>query len=104
MQTYDTLVDALNDLKRLGYAIDFNLAFDHVKCQDTGVCLLPSQFEIIEHYRFEGMTNPDDSAILYVIESKDGSMKGTLISAYGVYSEGMSEELIQKLVMHHKDI
>ena len=45
MQTYDTLVDALNDLKQRGYNIDFNLAFDHVKCQATGVCLAPSQFE-----------------------------------------------------------
>lgn len=42
------------------------------------------------------MTNPDDSSVLYVIESKDGNRKGTLVSAYGMYSEGMSEEMIQK--------
>lgn len=101
MRTYDTLVDALNDLKQRGYTIDFNLAFDHVKCQDTGVCLLPAQFEITAYYRFEGMTNPDDSSILYVIESKDGKMKGTMISAYGVYSDAMSNEMIQKLSIHY---
>lgn len=102
MQTYENMVDALNDLKQRGYNIDFNLAFDHVKCQSTGVCLAPSQFEITNYYRFEGMTNPDDSSVLYVIESKDGNMKGTLVSAYGMYSEGMSEEMIQKLIVHHK--
>ena len=101
MRTYDNLVEALNDLKKRGYTIDFNLAFDHVKCQDTGVCLLPDQFEIMEYFRFEGMTNPDDSSIIYVIESKDGKMKGTLISAYGVYSDSISNEMIQKLSMHH---
>lgn len=101
MQTYDTLIDALNDLKQRGYTIDFNLAFDHVKCQSTGICLAPSQFEITSYYRFEGMTSPDDSSVIYVIESKDGSMRGTLVSAYGVYSEGMSEEMIQKLVVQH---
>lgn len=102
MQTYENMVDALNDLKQRGYTIDFNLAFDHVKCQSTGVCLAPSQFEITGYYRFEGMTNPDDSSVLYVIESKDGNRKGTLVSAYGMYSEGMSEEMIQKLIVHHK--
>jgi len=101
MVTYDTLVDALNDLKNRGYTTDFNLAFDHVKCQDTSVCLAPSQFEITDFYRFEGMTNPDDSAIIYVIEAKDGSMKGTLVSAYGVYSDPVNDEMLQKLSVHH---
>ncbi|CAN5251113.1 hypothetical protein BH11BAC6_BH11BAC6_10590 [soil metagenome] len=101
MQTYDTLVDAINDLKQRGYTIDFNLAFDHVKCSATGKCLSLSEFEITEHYRFEGMTDPEDSSVLYVIESKDGSMKGTLVSAYGVYSDGISEAMIQKLSVHH---
>lgn len=100
MATYDTLVEALNDLKAKGYTTDFNIAFDSVKCKDTGVCLAPSQFEITDYYRFEGMTNPDDAAVLYVIESKDGKMKGTLVSAYGVYSEPISDDLLQKLNIH----
>ena len=101
MQTYDTLVDALNDLKKRGYTTDFNLAFDQLKCEDNGVCLAPSQFEITSYYRFEGMTKPDDSSILYVVEAKDGSMKGTLINAYGVYSDPVSDEMLQKLKVSH---
>lgn len=102
MRTYDTLVDALNDLKQRGYTTDFNLAFDQIKCMETGICLLPSEFEITGFYRFEGMTNPDDSSIVYTIEAKDGSMKGTLVSAYGVYSDAVSDEMLQKLAVHHK--
>jgi hypothetical protein len=30
MHAYDTLLDALNGLKKRGYTIDFNLAFDHI--------------------------------------------------------------------------
>src|SRR3982750_1141727 len=96
MHGYDTLLDALNGLKQRGYTIDFNLAFDHVKCAGTGLCLFPSEFEITEYYRFEGISNPDDSSVVYAIESKDGSMKGSLVSAYGMYSEGLSEEMIGK--------
>ena len=47
------------------------------------------------------MSNPDDNSIVYAIEAKDGSMKGTLVSAYGVYSEGINQEMIQKLAIHH---
>ncbi len=101
MPAYNSLIDALSDFKQRGYTIDFNLAFDHLKCESTGVCLSPAQFEITEHYRFEGMSNPDDSSVIYAIESKNGSMKGTLVSAYGVYSDGFSEEMIQKLKVHH---
>ena len=100
MPAYDTLVEALKDLKRRGFVTDFNIAFDAVVCNETKVCLLPDQFEIIEHYRFEGETNPSDSSIVYAIHSKDGKMKGTLVSAYGVYSEAMNDDLIRKLSVH----
>lgn len=101
MAAYDTLSEALNELKARGYNIDFNLAFDHLKCASTGILLNPSQFEITEHYRFEGMNDPDDSSVLYAIESLDGKMKGVLVSAYGVYSETVSEDMIRKLKVHH---
>jgi len=101
MPAYDTLLDALNDLKQRGYTIDFNLAFDHVKCDELGVCLVPSQFEITEYYRFEGISDPDDSSVIFAIESKDGTMKGVMVSGYGMYSEALSEEMFQKLKVHH---
>jgi hypothetical protein len=97
MHAYDTLLDALTGLKKRGYTIDFNLAFDHIKCINSGLCLSPVEFEITEHYRYEGMSNPDDSSVVYAIESKDGSMKGTLVNAYGIYSERMTDKMLQKL-------
>jgi len=46
----------------------------------------PSDLEIIKVYRFEGMSDPSDTAIIYVIESKDGLI-GYSLDAYGVYSD-----------------
>lgn len=100
MQSFETVTEALAALKQQGYTTDFNLAFDKIKCADTGVCLMPQQFDITDHYRFEGNTNPADEEVIYVIQSKDGSMKGTLFSAYGTYSEAASDEMIGKLTMH----
>ncbi len=97
MPAYDNVVDALNGLKQRGYTTDFNLAFNEVKCIKTGVCLAPDQFEITEHYRFEGMSNPDDSSVVYAIQQKNGSLKGVLVSAYGMYSDTISDAMIRKL-------
>ncbi len=100
MRVYDTLVEALQDLKSRGFNTDFNLAFDAIQCSSTGICLRADEFEIVEHYRFEAETNPSDSSVLYAVQSKDGGMKGVLVNAYGVYSEAASDDMISKLSVH----
>jgi hypothetical protein len=100
MPVYENLVDAVNDLKQRGFTTDFSLAFDTLQCKQTGIQLSPAEFEIVEHHRFEANTDPDDSSVLYAIQSKDGTKKGILISAYGIYADAASEEMIQKLIMH----
>lgn len=100
MENYETVVAALTGLKARGYTLDFNLAFDKIICNENGFCLNPHEFEIKEVYRFEGDTNPDDEDIVYAIESKNGLMKGSMSSAYGVYADAVSADMIQKLAMH----
>jgi hypothetical protein len=100
MQTYDTVTEALKDLKLRGFTIDFNIAFDKIICSDNNICLNPNEFEIVEVYRFEGDTDPGDQSVIYAIESKDGNVKGTMSGAYGTYAESISTEMMQKLSMH----
>ncbi len=100
MENYETVVDALNGLKAKGYTLDFNIAFDNITCAQNGTCLNPSEFEITEVHRFEGATDPDDQDVVYAVESKDGSLKGTLTSAYGPYADTLSNEMVKKLAMH----
>lgn len=102
MGNYDTVSIALNSLKERGYTTDFNIAFDKIICKETNACLNPGEFEITEVYRFEGETNPSDEAVVYAVESKDEKMKGTLVNAYGIYADAMSDEMIKKLSMHRK--
>jgi hypothetical protein len=97
---YDTLVDAINGLKAKGYTYDFNLKENRLNCTAAGRQLSPQEFEVTEVYRFEGMTSPDDSSILYAIESNDG-IRGTLVSAYGVYADAVSNEMMAKLEIKH---
>ncbi len=42
----------------------------------------PNEVNFVNYYRFEGMTDPGDSNILYEIETSDG-LKGILVTPYG---------------------
>ena len=100
MKSYDTVTEALKDLKLRGFTTDFNIAFDKLICSENKICLNPNEFEIVETYRFEGDTDPGDENVVYAIESKDTKIKGTMSSAYGMYAKTVSNEMIQKLSMH----
>ncbi len=100
MHSYDTLSQALNDLQARGFTYDFNLLESHIECKQNQTFYNPEQFNVLETYRFEGMTNPDDSSILYAIETEDG-LRGTLMDAYGAYANSITSELIAKLNMKH---
>src|SRR5437868_15519813 len=100
MESYDTVIKALDGLKKRGYTTDFNIAFDKLLCNKTHVCLNPDEFEITEVYRFEGETNPSDEAVVYAIESKSKDMKGVIVNAYGTYADPMSNAMVKKLSLH----
>ena len=101
MHVYDTLTAAVADLEKRGYEYDFNLTKDYIECKSLDLQLMPEEFEIDEFYRFEGMTDPADSAVIYAISSLVGNLKGVIIDAYGVYAENISPELLDKLKIHH---
>lgn len=94
MPAYDTVSEAVSELKQRGYTVDFNLKGNALECE--GKILNPNDFEIAEFYRFEGNSDPGDEAVVYAIESRTG-MKGVLVNAFGVYSESLSDEMIKKL-------
>lgn len=96
MQTYETLSEAMNALKAKGYTSDFNIHPEWIESPSLNVRLKPEEFHVDEVYRFEGMTNPDDSSVLYAISSSKG-IKGLLVDAYGAYSESISPIMIDKL-------
>ncbi len=100
MDNYDTVTAALTALKAKGYTIDFNIAFDKIICKENDLCLNPHEFEITEVHRFEGATDPGDESVIYAVESKDGTMKGVITSAYGMYADSISTDMIKKLTMH----
>ena len=101
MQTFTTLSEAITALVTRGYANDFNLHPDWIECAPLNVKFKPEEFHIDEVHRFEGMTNPDDSSVLYAISSTSG-IKGLLVDAYGVYAESISKAMLDRLKIDGK--
>jgi hypothetical protein len=102
MRTYETLSEAINDLKKRGFTEDFSLKPHCLECKTLSLLVDPSDFTVEEFYRFEGMTNPDDSSVLFAIKSKEGVM-GTLVDAYGVYAENLTSEMSTSLRLRHNN-
>jgi len=93
---YDSLAEALGDLKQRGYTEDLNLKPSCLVCPRLQLELHPEEFTIEETYRFEGMSNPDDNAVVYAVSATPG-LRGTLVDAYGVYAEALTPEMARKL-------
>src|SRR5213593_1700193 len=80
-----TELTALDDLARRGFSDGFRVVDGNLRVLTTGKLLRPEDLVIREVYRFEGISDPDDMAIVYAIESTAG-IRGTLIDAFGVYA------------------
>ena len=100
MKTYESLVDALADLKNRGYDHDFRKDPECIYCYVFDLWLTPEQFNVDEVYRFEEDSNPDDNCVLYAISSYTG-IKGTLIDSYGVYAEHVTFEMARKFEVNY---
>jgi phosphohistidine phosphatase SixA len=98
MPSYDTLTEALTDLRKRDFTLDYNLVSGVARCEQTQEELRPEQLLIKEVYRFEGDSNPDDNMVLYALQSRPNpAHKGVLVAAYGPDVETEAAEFIQRL-------
>jgi len=95
-KSYDSLSIAIRELKKLGYTVDFNLHENGLESKHHHTTYCADDLDVVNYYRFEGMTNPSDSSILYVIHTKDGR-RGLLVDSYGATESEVPADVLQKL-------
>jgi hypothetical protein len=61
----------------------------------------PKEIKAVNFYRYEGISDPDDMSIIYAIETCDGR-KGTLVDAYGRYSDEETSAFMQDVEIQKK--
>ncbi|MEO5998176.1 MAG: phosphoribosylpyrophosphate synthetase [Chitinophagaceae bacterium] len=96
MKNYDSLIDALADLKRRGYDAEFEAHPFCLYCGNIEIRLNPEQFSVDETYRFEGKFGSDCNTLLYAISSTTG-VKGTLVDSNLTRQDHISPEIVNKL-------
>ena len=95
-----TLSGMMDELRHRGFAADFLLRNRRLRTAGTGPIFAADQVSIAEAYRFEGVSDPDDMAILYAIETESG-VRGTLADAFGVYSDPSVTDFIQDVPLRN---
>ncbi|TXK51332.1 hypothetical protein FVR03_03740 [Pontibacter qinzhouensis] len=92
-----SLVNVLNRLKKDGCTLDFKVTEEgQLATMDGKKTFTPDQVRIIDFYRFEGESNPDDMSILYVVETTEG-IKGTITNSYGPYADERIENVMKQI-------
>lgn len=100
MKSYESVIDALADLKQRGYNLDFIKEPACLYCYVFDLWLTPEQFNVDEVHRFEENSDPGDNCVVYAISSYSG-MKGTLVDSFGVYAEHVTFEMAKKFEVNY---
>ena len=86
----------MNQLEEEGYVDQFRVEKGKLLDLSNNKKYKAKEVKAVNFYRFEGVSNPDDMSILYAIETSDGR-KGTLVDAYGLYSDDETGEFLNQI-------
>ncbi|GAA0533071.1 hypothetical protein GCM10009415_13190 [Chitinophaga japonensis] len=101
-----TLTQVMEKMRAKGYEQEFKMS-DHGRMQLPGSKKVynAEELKIVRTFRFEGESDPADSSVLYLLETRDGE-KGFLLDAYGAYSghaESGFDEFLKKIPVEDRD-
>lgn len=82
---YDSILEVLQAASELNYRHQFIIEGSRLRCIETDEWFTPDQVIIEAFNRVEGTSNPEDSAVVYLLRTT-GGLKGTLIDSYGMYA------------------
>jgi len=77
-----TMTGCMNKLQSDGFTENFVAGEKGLEAPSSHKFYIPSEVKILNFYRFEGESDPADNAIVYAIETNDGT-KGMLVDSYG---------------------
>ncbi|OCB74830.1 hypothetical protein [Flavobacterium crassostreae] len=75
-------IDYIKKYQDKGYTTNFLFQENRLIHTESKYKYHPEELYIVAQHRFEGMSNPEDMSILYVLETADAA-KGTYLVGYG---------------------
>jgi hypothetical protein len=89
-----TLSNVIERLVSRGFTAHFGVVGDRLRAFDSEKAFGAHELIIREFERFEGVSDPDDMAIVYAIEATDGT-RGSLVDAFGAYASPTVSAFLQ---------
>lgn len=95
----ETLSQAVDRLESRGYRKSFRAIAHGMLELPDGPKFEPESLVVDEVVRFEGVSDPEDEAVLFALRSADGQqdVRGTFVASYGVQGDPLCALAIQRL-------
>jgi nucleotide-binding universal stress UspA family protein len=97
----ETLSDALARLERAGFRDSFHAHDGRLRREADARTYEPEELVVEEIVRFEGESDPADSALLFALSSHDGRARGTFVAGYGTTADEDSARVVRRLAARH---
>lgn len=97
----ETLSAAMDRLSRAGFRESLKARAGRLVACNSGRAYAPEDLVVREIVRFEGESDPADSAVLFALRSHDGRMFGTFVASYGPAAEPETCSVVRGLEARH---
>ncbi|GAA4318224.1 hypothetical protein GCM10023149_16210 [Mucilaginibacter gynuensis] len=98
---YETVSEAIRKLRADGFVSDFNISGTFVNSGSK--TFTADELEIIDLYRYEGVSDPADEALVFALATSCGN-KGILVTGYGPSVSDDEAKVIQHLHYRFKNV
>ncbi|HYE97253.1 MAG TPA: hypothetical protein VEJ18_00015 [Planctomycetota bacterium] len=91
------LADVVDRLTRAGYTDSFTGTPEGVKALRNGWVHKPQELQVDQVARFEGVTDPEEEALVLALSCAAHGCRGTYVVPYGKNMSSVDGELISKI-------
>lgn len=99
VESYNSMTEAMEELRSRGFTANFEFLNQAFRDLESGKTFTADELTIVEHYRFEGASDPEDMSVIYAIESNDGT-RGIIADAFGTYANPDLGAFLNHVALH----
>jgi hypothetical protein len=93
-----TVAGALRLFGARGFDREMSVTRGRLRASGTDRSYDPQEVRVLDHRRFEGVSDPGDTSVVYAIETADG-VRGTLVDGYNVYADPAIGDFLRDVEM-----
>jgi hypothetical protein len=93
----ETVGQAVDRLHRAGYTEQFRIEDGKLVALGSHRSFAPEELSAEEQLRFEGISDPDDEALVLALASDDATVRGTLCVAYGPAAPPEEADVVRQI-------